>query len=406
MNKKMAFLLFSYPRSRNDKKGGAYEETYWKDPLLDRIATHFGTKYPGLEVTVARPSMKLSLMEEKAESVPYFFLPGVPSKGLSVMLFIVVSFFYLMTLRPSIVYSFSYGHTFPFLGAISYSKLARIPFFVDFRNPPTSLIPDPHRRPGRLERLFLEVTDRIVLGLTDRIIHINQRCKDLLKNSPKLYHKSLIAGDFARGIWFEDKAEVRHRSGKTDFACWGVIDEARELDVVIRGFANALTSSEEAKSSLYFMGDGNASEELKELAKELGVSEEVVFTGFLPQEKLVELLKKIDVAVVPIPPHELYQCSSPIKLVEAIVFELPILASDIEPNQVVENYNLGFLCGHTENDYKEAFLRFARYDDLRPFSRNCRELKHLFHPERAFEELDKEVRRALGMENRSNDSIH
>lgn len=398
MKQRMAFLLFSYPLKRGGRKREASKETYWHDVLLDRIVSYFGAKYPGFEISASRPATRLRLVQENVENISYFYLPDVPSKILSVMLFNMVSFFHLMTLRPSLVYSFTYGHTFPFLGALMYSKLARVPFFVDFRNPPASLITDPFPQPNYLERLFLRVADRIILRLSDRIVHINEKCKGLLKGFPKQYRKSLITGSFVEDVWFQDKAEVRCRLGKTKFACWGTLNETRKLEAVIRGFAKALSSYEDAQSSFYFIGSGPAATGLKSLAKELGVSEDVVFTGYLPQKELARFLKKIDVAVVPIPPHRFYQYSAPVKLVEAIAFELPILASDIEPNLIVEEYDIGFVCRHSANDYKEAFLRFMRCRDLRPFSRNCRKVKYSFHPENAFVELDHAVRRALRLE--------
>lgn len=115
----------------------------------------------------------------------------------------------------------------------------------------------------------------------------------------------------------------------------------------------------------------------------------------MKQKGLYKFLRETSVAVVPVPPKKFYQYSSPLKLAEAIAMELPIIASDIEPNQIVKEQNLGIICNHDEDSYARAFLEFFDSSNLDRFQENCKKVKHLFTPETVFKELGEEIDKVI-----------
>ena len=119
------------------------------------------------------------------------------------------------------------------------------------------------------------------------------------------------------------------------------------------------------------------------------------YQKYMNKKELYEFLQEVSVAVIPIPPIKFYQYSSPLKLAEAIAMELPIIASDIEPNQIVKEHNLGIVCNHDEDDYARAFLEFFMFSDLDRFREDCNKVKHLFTPETVFKELGEEIGRFI-----------
>jgi glycosyltransferase involved in cell wall biosynthesis len=70
------------------------------------------------------------------------------------------------------------------------------------------------------------------------------------------------------------------------------------------------------------VGDGPARPELETLAGELGVSDQVLFTGAVPQDRIPEYIAAMDVAVQP----NVTEYASPIKLFEYLAMARPVIA--------------------------------------------------------------------------------
>jgi glycosyltransferase involved in cell wall biosynthesis len=84
------------------------------------------------------------------------------------------------------------------------------------------------------------------------------------------------------------------------------------------------------------VGDGPAARGLRLQAEELGVGKSVIFTGPVEHERMPDLLRQIDVFVVPRPDLEVCRVVTPLKLIEAAsagcclaVSRLPALRLDI-----------------------------------------------------------------------------
>jgi glycosyltransferase involved in cell wall biosynthesis len=76
-----------------------------------------------------------------------------------------------------------------------------------------------------------------------------------------------------------------------------------------------------------FVGDGPARQEVQEVARVGGVADRVYFTGMVPHALVPDYLSLLDVAVIPsVAPH-----ASPMKLMEFMAMELPVVAPDL-PN--------------------------------------------------------------------------
>ena len=97
------------------------------------------------------------------------------------------------------------------------------------------------------------------------------------------------------------------------------------LDLLIESIARIIESFPDAK--LLLVGDGRARPVVDEKIAELGVEDSVKITGFMPQDRIPDLLALIDVAVLPYPklPEELW--FSPLKLFEYMATGKAIVAS-------------------------------------------------------------------------------
>ena len=78
-----------------------------------------------------------------------------------------------------------------------------------------------------------------------------------------------------------------------------------------------------------FAGSGDAAEDMRSRAMELGLDGYVEFVGFVDQAELVRLLSSADVCLAPEPKNALNDASTMIKVVEYMGLERPVVAYDL-----------------------------------------------------------------------------
>jgi len=122
----------------------------------------------------------------------------------------------------------------------------------------------------------------------------------------------------------------------------GKIEPCYHLDVIVK--AASLVHKAEPSSKFLFVGTGRALENLKALAKKLGNSDSIIFTGFQPYERIPNFIGAADVAVFPHP--------SGIAVHEYMACEKPIVKPRLETGDVLEHLESGFL---VENRTPENF---------------------------------------------------
>ena len=115
---------------------------------------------------------------------------------------------------------------------------------------------------------------------------------------------------------------------------------------------------------------------LLDYVKNNGLNEKVIFTGYLPKDKMYELLSKASVLVLP----SLTRLDSfGIVLLEASSFAIPVIASDIIPGakELIERSNNGILVPPNDSiKLSEAIQQIA--DNPRTYGIRGREyvIKH------------------------------
>ena len=77
------------------------------------------------------------------------------------------------------------------------------------------------------------------------------------------------------------------------------------------------------------VGDGAARADLEARAKELGLADLARFTGRVPRDEVVEFYEAIDVFVVPRRDTRVTRMVTPLKPIEAMAMERPVLVSDL-----------------------------------------------------------------------------
>lgn len=394
MRNKITIINFSAALVQEDAIEGESAGIRYYSTQKAALIHYLISNFPNVYIDIVGLNKNFLFEVQYNKKCKFIKLPNRTTPIFSSILFTLSSFLYMsLTPKPTILYIYSSGSSLPYIGVLLYAKVYKRPIFLCIRNPPESACS--FEDLSVLKKIIVKLLDKIILKYTDKIIHISEKSKDLLKPYPGLYQKSIVMGSCPNTIFLESYQREKIENSKITFAYWGHMDRTRDLDILLKGFIKAKELDDKFDAKFYLFGGGKDLERLKALVKELKIPY-IVFNGYVGQEELCKFLQDISVAVIPIPPKEIFQYSSPLKLAEAITLELPMIASNIEPNQIVREHNLGILCEHDVDSYAEAFLKFQKFSDpeLNDFRENCKLVKYLYTPENVF----KEVRDAIAQE--------
>jgi glycosyltransferase involved in cell wall biosynthesis len=100
------------------------------------------------------------------------------------------------------------------------------------------------------------------------------------------------------------------------------------LDTVIREFAPQITKHPNAK--LLLIGGGEQDKELRDLASQLKLEKQVIFTGFIPYAKLSGYLGLTTVAINPMIPGMVSHTAFPHKVIQYMASGLPVVSTKLE----------------------------------------------------------------------------
>ena len=101
------------------------------------------------------------------------------------------------------------------------------------------------------------------------------------------------------------------------------------------GLAEAMSefgklASQDSRLKFLLVGGGEQDSELRKLASELGITEQVVFTGFVSYEDLPRYLKTADVAVNTLQPTLVANVAFPNKVLQYMAAGLPVVSTKLD----------------------------------------------------------------------------
>jgi len=151
----------------------------------------------------------------------------------------------------------------------------------------------------------------------------------------------------------------------------GSMSKMRGTSLIIKAFKKVLKTYPNTKMLL--VGDGDDLQNLKEIVKDLGIDNNVIFTGKAPYWDVPSYISIADVGLSIIYPRKCYYVSSPCKLFEYMVLKKPVIANiEIPEHQrVIENSNCGLLIEYDTNQLANAMLWMLEHPkDLEKMGKN------------------------------------
>lgn len=125
------------------------------------------------------------------------------------------------------------------------------------------------------------------------------------------------------------------KRGKPHLLCYlGVMGPQDGVDYALRALAKLRDELGRTDWHAVFVGSGDAFDAMVELSKKLGLTEQVEFTGRIPDADLVRYLSTADVCLSPDPRNPLNDVSTMNKVLEYMAMGRPIVSFELKEARV------------------------------------------------------------------------
>lgn len=155
-------------------------------------------------------------------------------------------------------------------------------------------------------------------------------------------------------------ADPSLRRGRAHLVAYlGVMGPQDGVDVIVE--AASLIVNEMGRTDIAFtlMGSGDCREELERRRDELGLQDQVLFTGRVPDEFVAAVLSTADVGLCPDPLNPLNDVSTMNKTMEYMAFGLPVLAYDLKETRASAQDAAWYVAEHTVRAFADSLVRLV-----------------------------------------------
>lgn len=277
----------------------------------------------GHKITVLSCNSDVNFSNPAFESIVYSY----PKKGFRLLLhFWFFVWKWLKTYKKDYDIIYMHDYFMPIIGAFS-SKRLKKKWIYDAHE----LLIQRRKYKKSKRELFFFILEKFSAPKADLVIAANDERLRIIKRIYKL--PSIVS------VGNISNLNIRKINDKPDdiIVYQGILNEERRPDLYIK-----VLKFLPDHIKLKLIGGGNI-DYYKNLAKDWGLSDRVIFTGKIPYKDLIGESQKCKVGIVSYLMNDLNNLyCSPNKLFEYIQFGLPIIASP-QPflKQVIKKYNLG-----------------------------------------------------------------
>jgi glycosyltransferase involved in cell wall biosynthesis len=257
--------------------------------------------------------------------------------------------------------------------AAEYSKKHTIPLTVDLHeNWPAYLRIATHTRSmlGRLlspDRKWVEYEKKILLEAHNIIVVVDEAAKRLAELGLAEEKIHVVSNTLNIDHFNRTDATGTHEGTILFYA--GGLNYHRGLQVVIHAIASAIKSNPGIR--FWILGEGSYRQNLEELAKKLGVTEQIIFKGWQPYEKMAEMMMESDYALIPHLRSDHTDSTIPHKLFQYMYAGKPVIASDCKPiARIVNETKTGYIYASEKSGELAGILENLSKDETISFGRN------------------------------------
>lgn len=187
---------------------------------------------------------------------------------------------------------------------------------------------------GAIGTIFTKLNLK-ALKKADGILAITQNFADVLTDQIGIQKTKICV--IYNGIFFHPDTEIPKKYAHPYFNIINVgrTEKVKGQDLLLK----AVKQLDDSNVRLHIVGDGTEFNNLRALARDLGISSQVTFHGFLNHQQIRELYRKMDLAVL-----TSYSESFPLVLLEASDNLVPILSTAVgDIKKMIPNSGQGFV---------------------------------------------------------------
>lgn len=181
-------------------------------------------------------------------------------------------------------------------------------------------------RHGKFYGSIMGLIENLVISLSSGVISTSE----FMYNKVKKKRKKLVPFGIPADR-FKSAKEMRNKLSlkKSDkvLIYVGSLTKNADLDIAIKALPYVLKKNKDTK--LLVVGDGENKDNFKKLTLHRGVSDNVIFTGFIEFSRVPDYIKSADINLIPMKDLDIDRGRCPMKLMEAIASEKPIVGGNV-----------------------------------------------------------------------------
>jgi glycosyltransferase involved in cell wall biosynthesis len=201
---------------------------------------------------------------------------------------------------------------------------------------------------------MLRLMQRLTYRYADMIISTNESYRERAsevdsRNASKTF--VVRNGPDTRRFHLHDRQPALRRGHKFLAAYIGVMAIQDGVEYVLRAVDEIVNRRGNRDILFYLIGKGDDWPRLKQMALELGLQDDIVFTGRIPDAEALDILSTADVCLSPDPASPLNELSTMTKIMEYMALGKPIVSFLLKEN----SYSAGSSAIYVENNNPVAF---------------------------------------------------
>jgi glycosyltransferase involved in cell wall biosynthesis len=196
----------------------------------------------------------------------------------------------------------------------------------------------------------------------ETLLVANERTKQALPTGMRGTVIELVDNGVDLSVWRPVAPVAKEPNQSVHFVYVGRLVDWKAVDLLLEAFQPVAAQT---NAILEIIGDGKLRQELEAVSQHLGLTDRVVFTGWLSQKECAHLLQQADGMVLP----SLLECGGAVVL-EAMAMGLPVIATNWGGPADYLDSTCGFLIDPTSseafvNGLTDAMLKLAQSPELR-----------------------------------------
>lgn len=220
----------------------------------------------------------------------------------------------------------------------AFYKLLSVQFIFDHHDLMPEMYQERFRGNGnRLVHRVLLLTEKLSCQVADHVIATNRSYKmmemardrvpeqriTVVRNGPLLEKFKPVAPD----------ADLKTKAG-TILGFIGLMAPQDGVDYLLRALHQLAYVLVKDNFHCVVIGKGSAMDDMKKLAKQLDITDKIMFTGFIPEADKIRYLSTVDICMDPDPSNAFNDRCTMIKMMEYMAMGKPIVAFDLPEHRV------------------------------------------------------------------------